>query len=48
MFHSRLKMLHVTFLGENETFLQTELTVSLILFSESLLTFFTCSNQIYT
>lgn len=48
MFHFRPKMLHVTFLGEDETFLQTELTVCLILFSKSFFTFFTCDNQIYT
>lgn len=49
MFHPRLKMIHVTFLIEDETFLLKERSFVLLFFIlESLLTFLTCNYQIYT
>lgn len=49
MFHPRLKMIHVTFLIEDETFLLKERNFVLLFFIlESLLTFLTCNDQIYT
>ena len=49
MFHPRLKMIHATFLIEDETFLLKERNFVLLFFIlESLLTFLTCSYQIYT
>lgn len=48
MFHPRLKMIHATFLIEDETFLLKERNFVLLFFLESLLTFLTCSYQIYT
>ena len=49
MFHPRLKMIHATFLIEDKTFLLKERNFVLLFFIlESLLTFLTCSYQIYT
>lgn len=49
MFHPRLKMIHVTFLIEDETFLLKERNFVLLFFIlKSLLTFLTCNYQIYT
>ena len=48
MFHLLIKMKHVTFLSEDETFLFKEQTiVALNFISKSFFTFFTCGNQVY-